>query len=207
MPVAISSKITMTKNDLPKLVDSIRAMADVQVMVGIPMETTDRADGQPLNNAEIGYIQEFGAPEAHIPARPHLFPTVRTNKAFIIGRLKAAGRAALIGQRQKMTDTLEGLGLAMAARVKKTIVAVIPPPLAASTVEARILRRKSPSWRSKRRSLVAANVAAGRAPGEGLFTPLIDTSNYISHITYVLRSRRTKKDSVVGPVGKYEGSP
>ena len=92
MPLAtVTTKVTTVKNDFPKIAASIRSVADLQVMVGIPMETTQRGDGGPLNNAEIAYIQEFGAPEANIPARPFLFPTVRANRAFTVAQLRAAG--------------------------------------------------------------------------------------------------------------------
>jgi hypothetical protein len=82
--------------------------------------------------------------------------------------------------------------------VRKKIVGGIPPPLAESTVRARIRRRKSKAWRAKRTAEVEANLAAGAAAGAGIFTPLIDTSNLLGAITYVVRSKLSGRDVKVG---------
>lgn len=206
MPTRLGPRVTIKRNDLPNLVRAIRQLADTHVMVGIPRETTARsADAnEPMTNAEIGYVQEHGAPETNLPPRPHLYPTVRENRQVIVNALRIAGRAALTGDLPKMEQTLERLGLRMQTAVRRKIVAVLPPPLAEATVRGRIARRKSASWRRKRTAEVEANIAAGNAPGEGIFTPLIDTGNYLAHITYVVRSRSTKKDKVVGQVGQWQ---
>lgn len=219
MPTKLGPRITLVKDDLPRLKDAIRRLADTHVMVGIPRETTKRDDGSEFTNAEIGYVQEHGAPETNLPPRPHLYPTVRDAKPLIAQQLKIAGRAALSNDLPKMERTLEGLGLRVMTLVRRRIVAVIPPPLAPATVAGRIARRKSGRWRAQRRALIAANIAAGTTitdvtgatqtatedtPGVGVFTPLVDTGNYLAHITYVVRSRRTRQDKKVGPVGKWQ---
>lgn len=206
MPVNLLAKVTVTKDRLREVMRSIDQLGDTRVMVGIPAIATDRGDPKsPITNAEIGYIHEYGAPEANIPARPHLYPTVRAEQPLIVRELKRAGTAAFEGEPQKMVVILERLGLTVATAVKRRLTMGVPPPLAPSTVESRIARRSSATWRVKRREEVAANVAAGKAPGEGIFTPLIDTGNYMSHVTYVLRSRRTKKDVKGAPAPEVLG--
>jgi len=189
-------------DQLAGLVLALKALTDTRLLVGIPRETTDRHDGEekrPFTNAEIGYVMEFGDAAGKIPPRPHLYPTVRANRAEIVKRLKLAGQYALAGQPKKVLEVHEALGLYLQAEVRKRIRAGIPPPLAESTVRGRIARRKSKTWRAKRTAQVETNLAAGAAPGEGLFTPLIDTANYLGAITYVVRSKLTGQDRSVGP--------
>ncbi len=62
--------IEIKKNDLPKLVKALETLADMEVLVGIPAENAGREPqpGEvrtPLNNAELGYIHEFGGTIQH----------------------------------------------------------------------------------------------------------------------------------------------
>jgi hypothetical protein len=203
--MAFHPSVTKVRDNTAQLRAAIERLADARLLVGIPKVASPRTDGQ-FTNAEIGYVQENGAPEVNLPARPHLRPTVRENRALILKTLRRAGEAAFEGETDRATGLLDQLGLALVARVKAKVRAGIPPELAASTVAARIRRRKSASWRKKRRALIAANVAnpahaaTEERPGAGVFVPLIDTGNYLGHITYVLRSVRSGTDVKVGPV-------
>lgn len=58
-----------------------------EVLIGIPMSTTERPDGE-ITNAELGYIHEYGAPEANIPARPFLIPGVESVKGKALELMK-----------------------------------------------------------------------------------------------------------------------
>jgi hypothetical protein len=203
----INPYMAMTKDGTAGLIAAMAMLTDTQVMVGIPAVANKRGPGDKLNNAEIGYIHEHGAPEAHIPARPHLRPAIAENRAKVASAMKAAATIALKGDTGTAHGTnaagvdrvFNALGLQAVSWVKAKLVAGVAPPLAMATVQARIRRRKSGAYRAKKQAAVQANVSAGKAPGEGLFTPLIDTGDYMAHITYVLRSRHTKRDRVVGP--------
>lgn len=177
-------------NRVPALTEATRLLLRQEVMVGVPGETNfkGRAAGEP-SNAAIAYVQDNGAPEANVPARPFMRPGIALARAKIVDQLRAAGAQALKGDAAGVLARLHAAGLVAAAGVRQVITAGIPPPLAASTVAARIRRRKSGSWRARRRAEVAANVAAGAAPGEGIFTPLIDTGALRASITYVVRRR------------------
>jgi hypothetical protein len=172
------------------LIEATRVLTKQDVLVGVPGETNfkGREAGEP-SNADLAYVHDNGAPEANIPARPFMRPGMRAAKKQIVAQLKEAGKASLDGDSTKVTARLHAAGLAAVASIRRVITAGIPPPLAASTVEKRIARRASGTWRRKRRAEVAANVAADAAPGEGIFTPLIDTGALRAAITHVIRAR------------------
>lgn len=175
---------TTTVDKTAALWKAVSELTRNRVMVGVPDEGAGRKEGA-ITNAALAYIHENGAPEVNIPPRPFLKPTVRKEQAIIVKMMKSAGTIALSGK--SPLPTFNALGLKISSAVKRTITAGIPPPLAASTVAGRIGRRKSGTWRAKRRAMVAANVAANKAPGEGIFTPLIDTGSLRNSITYVIR--------------------
>jgi hypothetical protein len=194
----MKSFVRITKDKVPQLEKLIRDAADLRVLVGVPADKASRP-GEPINNAEIAYIHNFGAPDANIPQREFMAPGVEAVLPAITDRLRASAASALNGDTAKLEQGLHGVGLIVQASIKKTIVANIPPPLAPSTVAARIARRKSATWRNKRKALVAANVAAGKPPGAGIFTALIDTGALLNSITYVIRRVSTRKDIAKGP--------
>jgi hypothetical protein len=197
------SGVRITKDQLPTLIAAVRHLADRKTMVGIPKVAnarTDDADApKQFNNAEIGYVQEHGSQDGRIPARPHLLPAIREHLPEVRSALRGAGKAALSLKGVGGVDAAyERLGLRAVSWVRAKIRSNVPPPLAARTVAGRIARRKSKTWKRKRRALVQANVDAGLSPGEGIFTALIDTGDYLAHITYVVRSRRSGRDLTVG---------
>lgn len=179
----------VTKDNVAGLVASVRELTKLRVMVGVPDINANlgREPGDELNNAQIAKVQDQGAPEINIPARPFMAPGVKKAQTVVEGWTRRAGVAALAGDTATVMRCMHAAGLAAASAIKAVITVGIPPPLAPSTVAARIARRSSATWRRKRRAAVAANVEAGKSPGEGLFTPLIDTGALRASITYVIR--------------------
>lgn len=54
--------VSMTRDGLPDFLKNIKALAKKDVLVGIPAKSAQRKEaGEPLNNAEIAYIQTFGS--------------------------------------------------------------------------------------------------------------------------------------------------
>lgn len=211
--VNVKAFATVKGDKLKDLAASIEALADRRVMVGFPQETTERSDDDGPTNAELAYIHNFGAPEAHIPQREFMAPGIKSVQDELIDMLKDMALATLQtdipilrGSSTPVLDRwLNRIGLKVQNAIKATIRAGLSPPLAPATVEARIARRKSKAWRAKRRSLVAANVAAGKAPGEGIFTPLIDTAAMINSCTYVIRIPSTNRTLAIGPTPGRKG--
>lgn len=182
--------VSLVRDRVPAFREGVRTLTTQDVLVGVPGDTTHkgRKAGEPTN-AALAFIHDRGAPEMNIPARPFMAPGIAEARPQITAQLRAAGVAALDGNSQAVTARLHAAGLAAVAGIRAVIRAGIAPPLAASTVRGRIARRQSSTWRTQRRAEVAANVAAGNAPGQGIFTPLIDTGALLSSITHVLRRR------------------
>ena len=183
--------LTTVLDESAKMFAAVEALAKTRVMVGVPAEKTDRrGEGESrLTNAALAYIHENGAPEVAIPPRPFLRPGIERAKNDIEGGLKNAGQLALKGDAAKVEKQLMAVGILAASSVRSVIAEGIPPPLKPSTIEGRIRRRKSKTWRARRRAEVAANAAylGEENAGAGIFTPLIDTGQLLKSITYVLR--------------------
>ncbi len=147
-------------------------IATHKVMVGVPASKAQRDDpSEAINNAEIGYLNEHGAPEANIPARPHLVPGARSIRTEVVRRFKAIGQQALSGDIKAVTRGLHAVGLLGQAAVRKRITDGPFEPLADSTLYARQHRKVAPRQGEK---------------------PLIDTGQYRNSITYVIRGKGGK---------------
>lgn len=142
-------------------VRSIEKLVGQRVLVGYPASTSAR-DG-PITNAALGYIHEHGAPEANIPARPHLVPGVNNAKARLIAKFRQIGEAALAGQAGKADMGFAQAGLIAQNAVKAKISEGVPPPLAESTLAARRRRGRTGS------------------------VPLVDTGALRNAVAYVVR--------------------
>lgn len=158
----------VTKDRTKEVMAAIKALTKDRVLVGIPAEKAFR-DPEPddphpeINNAEIGYLNEFGVPEKNIPARPHLAPGVRNVTLIAIPRIyKEAALKALTGDTQAVADAHEKVGFTATSSVKALITEGIGPPLADSTIRDRKARGRT---------------------GE---TPLLDTGQYRRNIDFVV---------------------
>lgn len=161
----MSAGVRVLKDDVAKVMQTLKAMESGDVLIGIPSDKDDRK-GSPIGNASIGYIQEKGSPKQGIPPRPFLEPgvaKVTDQCARVIGVGVADAlttlnpNAVLVGKNKA--------GLIAQNSVKATITAGEGfSPLAESTLAAR-----------KRR-------------GVSRTKPLIDTGSLRNSITYVIRN-------------------
>lgn len=158
--------VKVTKDELANVLKSIHALVSREVLVGIPESEDARKaseDGAPIGNAEIGYIQETGSPINNLPARPFLVPGVEKALPKALEQLKRGGTKAIGGDSSAADKALNAAGMVCQNSVRATIVNVIPPPLAESTLDAR-----------KRRGRTGT-------------TPLLDTGALRNSVTYVIR--------------------
>lgn len=162
----MKSGIHMTKDKLKVITDRLRQLPNAKVYVGIPAANASRqpdaGEKSPLNNAEIGYIMETGAPEVNIPARAFLVPGIRNVQPRIEGYLKQAGDYALKGDKAGVLRALHAAGAAGQAGAQNKITMGPFDPLAPATLAAR------------------------RARGRTGTRPLIDTNQLRRAITYVV---------------------
>jgi len=160
--------VAVTKDRTAAVKAALKALVQDRVLVGIASEHAfrdpDDEDPTPhLNNAEIGYLNEFGAPDANIPARPHLVPGTQSALPKVEKIYREAAPKALDGDVGAIRAAHGKVGFAVTSAVKGLITDGIDPPLADRTIKQR-----------KRR---------GR-DGE---TPLLDTGQYRRNIDFVIR--------------------
>lgn len=155
--------MTVKVDRVKRVFEAISKVPATQVLVGVPAERSPRDQGQSITNAELGYIHEFGAPDANIPARPFLFPGIREAKGRFAGYLRQGAQAAMSGDQSRVERALGAAGQAAASSVQRHITAGPFTPLAASTIAAR------------------------RRRGRTGVRPLIDTGQLRRAITWVVR--------------------
>lgn len=176
----------MTLDRLPAVLKAMAGLVQQDVLVGVPASSVDRREPGQMNNATLAYIHDTGAPAANIPARPFMGPGIRAEQDEITDRLKKAAGAALDGNQARVQQQLTGAGVAGQSGVRGAINDGVPPPLATSTLKAR-LRQTQRGREGVRQEL--ANRAAGEAPSTDLAKPLVNTGQMRNAITYVVRSK------------------
>lgn len=144
----------------------IRELTLDRVLVGIPDIAAEREPDpdEPLeiNNATIGYLNEFGAPDMNIPERPHLVPGVRNALPEIERRYVSAAKALLTKDFDPQVAH-HAVGLIASSSVKRKIKDGPFTPLSEFTLAKR------------------------RAKGRMGIKPLQDTGQYRNAVTYVVR--------------------
>ncbi len=168
----------------------IKSLLKSQVLIGIPAEDAARdpepgeqSVNEPITNAEIGYVMEFGLPEKNIPARAALIPGVREAKEKLGEIMKIGAVKALKGGADAASVTLNKAGLVASNAVKQKITDGPFAPLAESTLEDRARRGRKGAAKE------LASRAAGNAPNNANAKPLIDTGQYRNAFTYVVRPK------------------
>ncbi len=157
--------VKVTRDKVASTLKAIHTLVSKDVLVGVPSDRAERPAGEPINNAELGYIMEFGAPEANIPARPHLVPGIEHAEKRLGLRLKAGADAALRGDAIGAEKALVQAGIEGQNAVRAEITAGVSPALSPATIEAR------------------------RRRGRTGTTPLLDTGEYRNSITFVIRDK------------------
>ena len=197
--------ITMIKDDLPRVLSSIASLTKKQVLVGIPDSNTNRQQvtPDPITNAALGYIHEFGEPSQNIPARPFLIPGVQKALPTALRILQQAADAALDGNSGQADRLLHRVGLLASAMTKKEIMTANFAPLRPSTIRNRRFSRGTASMRQSEKDYAVLLQQA--ADQQGLhpellsdselkaaesavgIQPLINTGALRDSLTYVVR--------------------
>lgn len=160
--------MTITKDRLKDVMRGLERMEKEPLLVGVPSKKTTREgaeDDEPITNAAIGRIMEYGSPKANIPARPWLISGIEKAEPRTNAQLKKAGQAALDGDLRAYERRVNAAGIEAVSVIKNRIRNIIPPPLAPSTLANRRNRKISPRTGT---------------------TPLIDTGRFLNSISYVV---------------------
>jgi hypothetical protein len=163
------------KDNSAQIVRALEQLARQQVLVGIP-QSNDIRPGDPLGNAAIGYINEYGSPINNIPPRAWLIPGIQQAHAQTTRYFEQAINHALQGNAGGSMRALHAAGQYTVNVVKVRIQSFIQPVLSPRTIQNRINR--NPHRRQ---------VAAATQPIATNFIPLIDTGEFINNIQYVVR--------------------
>lgn len=167
-PPRPTKTMVVTKDRVDEMLASVQELVQKELLVGIPAATAarDPEDGEePIDNATLGYIHEFGAPAANIPARPFLIPGLQDARDQVGKRLGRAASAALDGNAERIEDEYDAAGLIAQNAVRRKITEGPFVPLKPATLAKR------------------------RARGRKGDKPLLDTGQLRRSITYVVRNR------------------
>lgn len=190
----MASRVSITKDEVSAIVGAITEIARKQVLVGIPDSTTSREqeEGSPITNAALGYIHEFGSPDANIPARPFLIPGVEKAREGATERLKAAAKAALDGDKASVDRHLNAAGTLAANSARNEIQTGDFVPLKPGTIANRHRARGTASMRKSETDYLEM-VKEGESPEAAQestgIRPLINTGQLRNSLTYVVRKK------------------
>lgn len=211
-PVAVpqSYGVHVVKYGLIKVKDrsadlsmALAELTGTRVLVGFPADGDDKQgagaigpnERQPeegestaLNNATIGYLMNTGMPEKNVPAREFMATGILAGQKRMDSLMQQTGKKALSGDTDAVERGYISIGLVAQSSIKNTINAGIPPPLADSTLRARLRRHKG--RKGERKELEAR--AAGAAPGLENVKPLVDTGQLRNAVSFVLRRGRKR---------------
>jgi hypothetical protein len=118
MPVEFIRKNEGAIKELTRRLDAIRRQ---KVKVGILENKTARKN-ELMTNSYIGYINENGSPENHIPARPFLRPAMLANQEFISSRLADGVEDEILGRKHGLRIALGEVGKTVRDSAKANIV-------------------------------------------------------------------------------------
>jgi hypothetical protein len=99
------------------ITDQLNKLASLHVYVGVPESEASRP-GEPINNAELAYIQSNGSPLNNIPARPILEPVIKKNEKMIGNRFQALAKKSLSDPTVNINDELSKIGMIVRDKVK-----------------------------------------------------------------------------------------
>lgn len=167
---------------------AVAALTDRDVYIGIPADKNVARQG--VTNADLGYIHEFGAPAANIPARPHLIPGITDIQPQAAELLETAGKKALEGDEAAVDRALNKIGQLGQKAVRARFVHNDWPPLSDTYLD------YAPPLKDDEGNALKGKdgqVKRGKSKREkDKVNPLIDTGQLRKSYTYVIRKRRGK---------------
>lgn len=187
------ARVTVTKDTVTAVLGAITTLVGKQVLIGVPESTTERPDDEPVNNATLAYIHEFGSPAANIPARPFLIPGVQKVEEAAVAQLEKAVFASLTGDPKGADQKLNAAGIVGMNGARDEISTGNFEPLSPATVYGRSYARKTGTTRPEEiryLELVRGGMSPAAAQAETGIRPLINTGELRNSLTYVVRKKK-----------------
>lgn len=132
------------KDNFPAFKKLAAQIALKSVFVGVPANTSEQREGEPINNATLAYIHQNGSPAKNIPARP--FMTIGMDEAKEPATKQMENGAKKFFKSKDANDVEQALGKAgfvAENAIKRAVNSNIQPALAPATVKARQRRGRT----------------------------------------------------------------
>ena len=118
----MSKPFLKVSNDFTKgFNEAINSLKHKETLVGIPSTDKPRQDGDPINNATILFINEFGSPANNIPPRPVMKIGIAKAQVDIAEEFKACANAVLDKGPAVIDQYYERVGIIASNSVKGVI--------------------------------------------------------------------------------------
>lgn len=190
MAIEPNSVLKVKQDRVAEVLAGIDALTGNKILIGIPATNAGRTD-TPMDNASIGYVQEFGSPAQNIPPRPFLLPGVRDAQDRVIGRLRQSLLYAMAGKKETTIRALHAVGMTAASAVKMRMRTGPFMPLSDATIYKRAHRNTTTGKAGSRKGALKEieRRSQGLSPSSEFAKPLIDTAALLKAVTYVLRGK------------------
>lgn len=188
--LASNNRVKVKIDKVAAVMTAISALAETRVMAGIPASKAERDDDTPINNAQLMYIHENGAPEINLPARPVVHPAIESIHDEIANGLGVAGEKALSGNVTGTLQAYNAVGIMAQNAMRKKITDGPFVPLSPATIKGRMYRnggRKRRKGEQDYLDQIEAGVDPAEAQSAAGIKPLIDTGQLRRALTYVIK--------------------
>jgi len=188
MPIFDDKFIEEVQNRANLVLELVEKLLKKELYVGVPAENNGR-DAGAIGNAALAYIHDNGSPRSGIPQREFLRPGIEAAKADAVESLKRAARAALLGSPDKADAHFNQAGMIVADAIKTKIRDGVPPPIKPETALNRHRQRGTKIHPSEiaYAELAYSGASAKALMAAGGITPLVNTSQLLASITYVVK--------------------
>jgi len=189
----MASPVKISKDNTRGFMAALAALAENRVYAGVPATTAGRKEeGTPLNNAELMFIHENGAPEANIPARPVVNPAIEHAQPELTAALAATAKSAFDKGPDGVMKGFDAVGLIAQNAMRARITTGPFAPLSPKTIAQRAAKRGTKRRKSETKylELVKGGMAPSEAQAAAGIKPLIDTGQLRRALTYVVRKVR-----------------
>lgn len=115
------TRVTVTSDFTKQFNDIISKFKRDAVLVGIPEDGKEREKDDPINNATLLAINNFGSPANNIPARPVMAIGIRNAQDAIVEQFKQGAKLALSEGLSALSIVYNRIGIIASNSVKKAI--------------------------------------------------------------------------------------
>ena len=113
--------LKVTSDFTKNVTDIVKKFKRDAILVGIPVDDATRKDNEPINNATLLAINEFGSPMQNIPPRPVMAIGIKNAQDEIAEQFKQGAKLALTKGIAAISIIYNRVGIIASNAVKKAI--------------------------------------------------------------------------------------